>query len=221
MNAIVATPSVTDENISFSSEEFVWSSAECTPAHELLRAPVLRMLRDSGARKVLDLGCGNGAFTNELRAAGLAVTGCDMSSSGIDWAQRQFPHIPFFAQDLAQPVPPDHDGRYDAVVSTEVIEHLLLPRLLLRNAFAALRPGGVLILSTPFHGYWKNLALALTNKFDDHWHPLRDFGHVKFFSRRTLSGLLQEQGFTIQEFARVGRVPVFACHMIVAARKPE
>ncbi len=221
MNAAVDTPSATDENLSFSSEEFVWNSAGCTPAHRLLRSPVLRMLKAAGARKVLDLGCGNGAFTNELKAAGLDVTGCDMSASGIDWARRQFPHIPFFAQDLSEPVPPDHEECYDAVVSTEVIEHLLLPRLLLKNAFSALRPGGMLILSTPFHGYWKNLALAVTNKFDDHWHPMRDFGHVKFFSRKTLSALLQEQGFTIQEFSRVGRLPAFACHMIVAAGKPE
>jgi len=65
------------------------------------------------------------------------------------------------------------------------------------------------------------MALALTNCFDDHWHPLRDFGHVKFFSRKTLSLLAQEAGFSIKDFIRVGRVPAFACSMIVVAVKPQ
>jgi 2-polyprenyl-6-hydroxyphenyl methylase/3-demethylubiquinone-9 3-methyltransferase len=76
-------------------------------------------------------------------------------------------------------------------------------------------------MSTPYHGYWKNLALALTNKFDAHWHPLRDFGHVKFFSRATLSQLASEAGFSVTDFLRVGRIPVLACSMILVALKPE
>jgi hypothetical protein len=83
-----------------------------------------------------------------------------------------------------------------------------------------LRPGGVLILSTPYHGYLKNLALAITDEFDDHWHPLRDFGHVKFFSRRTLVRLACESGFSVRQFMRVGRIPAFACSMILVAVKP-
>jgi 2-polyprenyl-6-hydroxyphenyl methylase/3-demethylubiquinone-9 3-methyltransferase len=102
----------------------------------------------------------------------------------------------------------------------EVIEHLLLPRLLLASAFQALRAGGVFVLSTPFHGYWKNLALAVTNKFDDHWHPLRDFGHVKFFSKKTLSNLFMEQGLQVDRILALGRVPPLARSMIVEAVKP-
>jgi hypothetical protein len=47
---------------------------------------------------------------------------------------------------------------FDAVVCTEVIEHLCLPRMLSRFAASLLRPRGLLILSTPCHGYLKNLA---------------------------------------------------------------
>jgi len=106
------------------------------------------------------------------------------------------------------------------VVAVEVVEHLLLPRQLLERAREALRPGGIFIATTPYHGFLKNLALALTNKFDHHWHPLRDYGHVKFFSRETLSQLFGEQGLKVQRFARVGRVPALAKSMILQGRVP-
>lgn len=105
------------------------------------------------------------------------------------------------------------------MISIEVIEHLLLPRFLLKSAVQALRVGGVFVLSTPFHGYWKNLALAVVNKFDYHWHPLRDFGHVKFFSKKTLATLFQEQGLQVQRILTVGGVPALARGMIVEAVK--
>src|SRR5437867_3004621 len=112
------------------------------------------------------------------------------------------------------PIAEEWRHRFDAVIAVEVLEHLLLPRLLLLRAREALRPGGVVILTTPYHGFLKNLALALTNKFDQHWHPLRDYGHVKFFSRETLSQLFAEQGLKAGRFARVGRVPALAKSMI-------
>jgi len=102
----------------------------------------------------------------------------------------------------------------------EVIEHLLLPRRLVEAALSALRPGGLVVLTTPYHGYLKNLALALSNGFDAHWHPLRDFGHVKFFSRHTLLALLEEYGLRALRFSTAGRVPLLAKSMIVSGTAP-
>ena len=76
------------------------------------------------------------------------------------------------------------------------------------------------IISTPYHGYWKNLALALSGRMDAHFTALWDHGHIKFWSRRTLGDLLREAGFVDIRFWRVGRVPALAKSMIVMARKP-
>jgi 2-polyprenyl-3-methyl-5-hydroxy-6-metoxy-1,4-benzoquinol methylase len=212
--------SSTDSRLSLASGEFLWDTGAVSEAHGYLAGPMVRLLRRHGAKIVLDLGCGNGALSAVMQAEGFGVTGCDYSSSGITLARAAFPQIAFFRHDLAAPLPAEHHGRYDAVVCMEVIEHLLLPRTLLHNAHAALRPGGLLVVSTPYHRYLKNLALALTNRFDQHWHPLRDFGHVKFFSKRNLLALLNESGFTVTDFVRVGRIPALAKSMIAAATKP-
>lgn len=99
-------------------------------------------------------------------------------------------------QDIGTPLPDDLQGAFEAATAIEVVEHLLLPRELLRRAREALVPGGRLIITTPYHGYVKNVALALTGRFDTHWHPLRNYGHVEFFSRPTLTALSREEGLS-------------------------
>ena len=211
----------TDSHLSLRSDEYLWDIDGRAEAHGYLLAPVLSLLSGHGARRVLDLGCGNGSFSNELARHGMDVTGLDFSHSGIERARKNYPHIHFEQQDVSQAIGPAYQRRFDAVVSTEVIEHLLLPRFLMQNALSALTPGGLFIVTTPFHGYWKNLMLALTNRFDAHWHPLRDHGHIKFFSRDTLTQLFLESGFVDLKFFAAGRIPPLAKSMILAGRAAE
>jgi 2-polyprenyl-6-hydroxyphenyl methylase/3-demethylubiquinone-9 3-methyltransferase len=81
------------------------------------------------------------------------------------------------------------------------------------------RPGGIAIVSTPYHGYIKDLCLAITGRLDHHFTALWDHGHIKFWSQRTLNLLLQEAGFDRIHFVRVGRIPVLAKSMITIAWK--
>lgn len=214
------SPAATDSRESVCAREFLWRSAEPSPSHAYLLPPVLERLAGAGARTVLDLGCGNGAFAAALCEHGLRLTGLEHSASGVGEARRSYPQVCFERHDLADPLPAAHERRYDAVIAVEVIEHLLLPRRLIEAALRAVRPGGLVVLTTPYHGYLKNLALALSNGFDAHWHPLRDFGHVKFFSRRTLLALLEEYGLRRVRFSTAGRVPPLAKSMIVSGSAP-
>ena len=105
------------------------------------------------------------------------------------------------------------------VVSLEVVEHLYDPRAFARTLFNLVEPSGTAIVSTPYHGYWKNLAMALTGRLDHHFTALWDHGHIKFWSRATLRQLLQEAGFHSITFRRVGRVPALAKSMIAIAKR--
>ncbi len=210
----------TDREYAISANEFIWDLEGSSELHNFVLIPILRMLKTHGAKTVLDIGCGNGALTAKISAHGYDVDGLDSSRTGIDLARKQFPQIGFEQLDTtSSDFPSEYEGKYDAVISVEVIEHLLLPRMLVRNALSALKPGGLLIVTTPYHGYLKNLALAVTNRFDEHWHPLRDYGHVKFFSKKTLLQLIGEFELENIRFETVGRVPVFARSMIVTAVK--
>ena len=91
---------------------------------------------------------------------------------------------------------------------------------MIQNAFRLLKPSGHFIVSTPCHGYVKNVVLALSGKMDNHFTALWDGGHIKFWSRETLSGLLMEKGFTDLRFVGTGRVPYVWKSMILIVRKP-
>ena len=215
MNTSSPIAATTDAALSLRAGEFVWNSPAATSAHHYILPAVRGFLHDAGASTILDLGCGNGALTAALHDDGFTMTGMDVSESGLAIAAQSFPEIPFEHAEMANPLPERFHQAFDAVIAVEVIEHLLLPRRLFERAKEALRPGGVFIVTTPYHGYLKNLALALTNHCDTHWHPLRDYGHVKFFSRATLTQLFEEQGLRVERFTRAGRVPALAKSMIV------
>jgi len=148
--------------------------------------------------------------------------GVDPTASGVEISRARCPGTPFF-QVSADPLQLASLGisGFDVVVSTEVVEHCFAPRLWAAAAFRSLRAGGVLICSTPYHGYLKNLALALSGKLDAHFGPLWDGGHIKFWSRATLSTLLEEAGFEVLEFRGAGRLPWLWKSMLIAARKPR
>lgn len=193
-----------------------------TAAHPYLAPTLIKWLRNAGAETVLDLGCGNGTLTMRLAAEGFRPTGIDGSESGMRVAQEQAGgRVTFRRGWIEDPLPPDLHHQFDAVIAMEVIEHLPRPRVLCERVVEAVRPSGRFILSTPYHGYLKNLALALVDQFDEHWHPLRDGGHIKFFSPATLTELLEQEGFAVARLARLGRVPPFAKSMIVEAVRSE
>jgi SAM-dependent methyltransferase len=215
-------PSATDAAVSIRSHEFVWSSGDTPESHDYIAGPVIRTLHAARARNVLDMGCGNGALTALLAGEGFATFGVDGSESGVHIARARHPKLRFDVVDLSAGVlPAELHGRFDAVVAAEVIEHLLLPRMLFAGALQALRPGGTLVVTTPYHGYLKNLALALTNGFDAHWHPLRDYGHIKFFSPRTLGALFAEFGLCDIRWRAAGRIPPLAKSMVFSGRSPS
>jgi 2-polyprenyl-3-methyl-5-hydroxy-6-metoxy-1,4-benzoquinol methylase len=112
-------------------------------------------------------------------------------------------------------------GRFQAVISLEVVEHVYAPRQFAKRIYDLLEPRGVAIISTPYNGYLKNLAIALLGQYDKHYTALWDHGHIKFWSIKTLGQLLTEAGFKDIKFLRVGRIPVLGKSMIAIARKPE
>lgn len=186
-------------------------------AHKYL-LPAIKTLLGAPAGPILDLGCGNGALALELSRLGHDVYGIDASESGISIAAAQMSGRFYLCDFARNELPPElAKNKYAVVISTEVIEHLYDPRALLRFARSNLAPDGRLIISTPYHGYLKNVLLAVSAKLDNHFTALWDGGHIKFFSRRTLEIMLRQEGFTITRFCGAGGIPLIWRAMLVEA----
>lgn len=191
-------------------------------AHSYL-LPILMDCLGECSGPVLDLGCGNGWIARCLLDAGIDVYGVDASISGVEIANGLAPGR-FFQLDVQSgQLPVELDSiSFKTVISTEVIEHLYDPRGFLDFANRILtrggQSGGKMVVSTPYHGYLKNLVLALVGKTDSHFTVLWDGGHIKFFSRSTLESMLVERGFIVERFEGAGRIPYLWKSMLVAAR---
>ncbi len=133
---------------------------------------------------------GNGSFSNVLTKLGYAVVGVEESAAGIALAQKNYPDCHFIQDSIYEMSSPELQHSFDAVISVEAIEHLFNPKAIVTAAKYCLKPGGKFILTTPYHSYLKNLALAISGKLDNHFTALWDGGHIKFFSVPTLTKLL-------------------------------
>ncbi len=168
---------------------------------------------------ILDVGCGNGYLVNHLISLGYNAYGTDASKKGITIARQTHPDR-FFVQDLSTdklPAELQH-LKFDTVIATEVIEHLYDPEKFIAFCKQALNGKGEIILSTPYHGYLKNLAISLLNKWDNHLDPFWVGGHIKLWSKATVNKLVTKHGFTDVIFKGTGRIPYFWKSMIIKAR---
>jgi 2-polyprenyl-3-methyl-5-hydroxy-6-metoxy-1,4-benzoquinol methylase len=199
-------------------EEY-WDRDDPTPLKDPLtptRMTLLRQQLGSDDHRILDAGCGSGTVVGELGNEGLETIGLDISQRAIELASRRHPSALFLrhsAEDLPWPVEP---GSQDVVVAFEVIEHLLRPRALIEGAREALRLGGHVAVSTPYHGVSKNVVVSLV-AFDRHFAPEGD--HIRFFTDGALERLLHSNGFVVERIRHFGRFAPLWAGVFVWARK--
>jgi 2-polyprenyl-3-methyl-5-hydroxy-6-metoxy-1,4-benzoquinol methylase len=174
------------------------------PSDFALRSDFVRENVAAGER-VLDLGCGEGRFAAELARAGAAVVGVDVAEEPLQRARERHPELDLRLIDgeggweLA-------DAIFDVVWAGEVIEHVADTAAWLSEVRRVLRSGGRLLLSTPAHGRLAMLRLALSrHAFAAHFDPRGD--HLRFYSRGTLTELLEDFRFQEVEVRSVGGAP--------------
>jgi 2-polyprenyl-3-methyl-5-hydroxy-6-metoxy-1,4-benzoquinol methylase len=207
-----------------SYEEYHYKSIEPGDRHygpQLADFIIKQISQLEGIQSICDLGCGNGYLAGRLGTLGYSILGVDASESGITIANtRACNNLAFLCSKLDSVLLEKLNGReFDLITSLDVIEHLYFPADLLRIAHGLLKTRGYLILTTPYHGYIKNLVLSILNKWDAHHGVQWDGGHIKFFSVKTLGQLAEQNGFSIQKFLFLGRVPWLWKSMICIARK--
>ncbi len=169
--------------------------------------------------RVLDLGCGEGAFSGVLAAAGARPVGVEVAAEPLRRARRLLPEVEFRL--AAEDRLPFAAAGFDVVWAGEVLEHVADGVGLLDEVRRVLRPGGRLLISTPDHPRRLVLGLALRRRaFERHFDPRAD--HVRFFTRRTLRVLLEAAGFTpVSIRGRRGSLLAVAVAVAVAVAEDE
>jgi 2-polyprenyl-6-hydroxyphenyl methylase/3-demethylubiquinone-9 3-methyltransferase len=201
-----------------SRQEAIWEALPegLEPEAFALRRDFLLSNVTAGER-VLDVGCGEGAFAAELERAGADVLAVDVAEEPLARARRSHPGLPVRLIDPDGPWDVE-DCAYDAVWAGEVIEHVADTAAWISQVRRALRSGGRLILSTPDTGPLTLIGMALSPRhFSERLDPLSD--HLRFYNGRTLSRLLCDFGFGEVSLRRAGGLPGSRAHLLAVASR--
>lgn len=150
-----------------------------------LRELVQRNRAGEGPIQLLDFGCGDGQLLVAAQVLGFQAIGIDVSATRADTSRRSglavFPDLAAFAAQCGDLM--------DAVVLSQVLEHLTDPLGLLRALAQRMRPGGVLHVAVP------NCDGMATPKDFNTFHHLQPLEHVNAFTPDSLQRLVVRAGF--------------------------
>lgn len=145
--------------------------------------------------KLLDVGAAAGYFVEQARLYGWDAEGVEPSEWAATHARESLGQPVTHSTLEAAQIP---GSSFDAITLWEVIEHVPDPRALLYEAARVVRPGGVIVLSTPDAG---STVARLLGKRWPGWSKIPE--HLFFFDRINLVRLVQECGFTVTSWRYV------------------
>lgn len=179
---------------------------------------------------VADLGCFTGDIALELAKKKNKVHGYDCNMEFVDMTVKK--GIPADEADFEYHIPAP-DGCFDVIVAGELIEHIYHTEIFLEECYRILNKGGKLIISTPNLAYFGHRLKAVFGVAPPIMHyesgeEIQNPGHVRYFTIKTLTELLQKFGFEVEKVrgselfkdASLGDLfPSLAYHLIIIAKK--
>jgi len=191
-----------------------WSLDECA-------------LRPLAGRRAADVGCGAGLLAEPLARLGAEVTGLDAAPENVAAAREHALGQGLAIDYKVGSVEALEPAAYDLVTSLEVVEHVADPRAFLHGLAAALRPGGLLILSTPNRTARSRLLLILVGEGTGRI-PRGTHDWEKFLPPEELIALLADAGLVVEDCHGLAWGPARGFHLsddksldyLVTATKP-
>jgi 2-polyprenyl-3-methyl-5-hydroxy-6-metoxy-1,4-benzoquinol methylase len=177
----------------------IWLNKKKYPYMEEVNDGILRQFRYIPSKgEILDVGCGRGQLGEAIRQIGWKVTGVENSPEACETARTRLDGL--IERDLH-----DFDGvaaelkgrQFDALIFSDVLEHVYDPLGVLERYLAHVKPGGKVLISVPNMVVWTNRLKLLFGRvtYDDT--GVMDRTHIRFFTFRTAKALARASGCTI------------------------
>jgi SAM-dependent methyltransferase len=157
--------------------------------------PEVAALVPSRCRRVLEIGCGSGELGRVLRGRGHHVTGVELAPAVAEQARRWLDCV--ITADVEREGFPFPPASFDALVFADVLEHLVDPWRVLREAVAVLADDGVVVASIPNVQNIDVLRRLLCGRWDYRERGILDFGHLRFFTLHSIHALFAQAGLTV------------------------
>jgi len=155
-----------------------------------------KLKNDTSKIKVLDVGCGVGTMAFYFSSLGMNVEAIDVSGRAIDICNQAKKQLSFKNINFSKKLLQKGVGKYDLVLTSEVIEHIENEKEFLGNIHSQLKDSGLLYLTTPLK---ENLlySLGFYKKFD------LEVGHLRRYTVKSIQDVLEKNGFRVLQYRRV------------------
>jgi 2-polyprenyl-3-methyl-5-hydroxy-6-metoxy-1,4-benzoquinol methylase len=168
------------------------------PAYIGLRRDLIDLM-PAAVSRVLDVGCAQGAMGRYLKQTyGAEVWGIEYDEGMLPEAQKHLTGV--WKGDLNRQSITSfpHETVYDLILFGDILEHLMDPWTVLREAGSLLKKDGHIITSIPNVNHFSTLfSLLFLQKWPYRKRGIHDRTHMRFFSRRNLTGLFRDAGLKV------------------------
>ena len=155
-------------------------------AKSIMDAGMRHLPKASSGKRLLDLGCGNGAFLLRARGAGWLTIGVDLDPKAVEVAQSQRLDVRLGGVEELHPA----DEQFDVITLSHVIEHVHHPLEVLQACHSLLKPDGNLWIETP------NINSQGYRFYGANWRGLEPPRHLVLFSLDSMHRTLNTAGFS-------------------------
>jgi len=173
---------------------------ELKPDEDSSHGRISQMLASRPPLKILDLGCSSGLLAERLREMGHHVVGVDVFE--LDGVKERTDA--FFRADLNLGIPSEVGSGFDLVLAADVLEHVARPTDLLQEIRRVLAPDGTAIICVPNVAHWYPRFRSTLGMFDYDQRGILDATHLRFFTRRSITRMVERNGFAIRRLEPVG-----------------
>lgn len=179
------------------------------------RADFVRLLPRDPSARILEVGCGNGATGALALARGRAghYVGIELMESYANQARAVLSDVK--VGDVEQMDFDWHPAEFDALILSEVLEHLVEPGAVLRRLSRFVRPGGMVLASSPNIAHWRVLRELAKGRFDLADQGVFDRTHLRWFTPATFVAMFESASFRINH---VGPVNPFSPRVELISR---
>lgn len=159
--------------------------------------------------RVLDVGCAQGNVSLALAENGYQVVALDLRHTFLSYLKLKYERGDLTCIVASAARLPLRPGVFDVVILGELLEHVSYPERLIADAAALLRPGGVLVATTPnggrFHTGLPTLsAIADRQALQSREHRPDADGHLFLLTKRELVAIVRQSGLDVARHEFLG-----------------